>query len=132
MPYKNPEKRKECKKRWAEKNKQKVQESKKRYQEKNKHKLYEKKQSPECKKNSRIYNWKHSGVIHQNFDELYEKYINTEYCELCSVKLTVDKRTTSTTRCLDHDHSTGLVRNIVCHSCNSKLPRQKGLTEPEL
>ena len=60
------------------------------------------------------------GLIHNDYDELYEKYINTEYCELCNVNLTEDKRTTKTTRCLDHDHQTGLLRNIVCHCCNVK------------
>jgi len=121
MPYKDPEKRKECKKRWAENNKQKVKESKRKYRENNKEKIYEKKQTPEAKKLSRIYNWKKMGVINDNFDELYEKYIDTKFCELCSVELTEDKKTTKTTRCLDHCHETGEFRNIVCHSCNVKI-----------
>ena len=124
MPYKDPEKNKECKKRWAEKNKEKNKECKKRWAEKNKEKKkqyqkeYEK--TPECKKSYRISKWKSRGILSDNFDELYEKYINTEYCELCNVNLTEDKRTTKTTRCLDHDHQTGLLRNIVCHCCNVK------------
>ena len=104
----------------------------KQYYLKNKEKHKQYRETEKGKKSHRISNWKRYGVVHQNFDELYEKFINTEYCELCNVKLTVDKRTTCSTRCLDHDHSTGLVRNIVCNSCNIKLPRQKGLTEPEL
>ena len=100
----------------------------KEYNEKNKErdKDYKKvwNQSPVGIKTSRLSKWKRSGVIHDDFDELYEKYINTEFCELCNVELTVDKAITKTTRCLDHDHTTGLFRNVVCNSCNVRLPRQ--------
>ena len=92
----------------------------KRYREKNKDKIKEYNQTEKGKKTRRIGKWKFMGIVHHNFDELYEKYINTEYCELCSVELTEGKRTTKTTRCLDHDHSTGEFRNILCHSCNVK------------
>ena len=113
MPYKDPEKRKQYQKQYREKNKEKRKEYLKEYR-----------QTPQGRKTKRISNWKQYGVIHQNFDELYEKFINTEFCELCNIKLTEDKRTTPTTRCLDHDHNTGEVRNILCNSCNVKLPRQ--------
>ena len=89
----------------------------KQYHQKNKDKIKEYYQTPQGKKTRRISKWKHRGVIHQNFDELYEKYINTEHCELCSVKLTEGKRT-NTTRVLDHDHESGEFRNIICHYCN--------------
>ena len=141
MPFKDPEKRKEYKKQWyqknKEKNKEKKNEQKKEYYEKNKSKIseyqkeYQKKnrekikdykkeyrQTEKGKKSRRISHWRRFGVIHPNFDELYEKYINTEFCEFCSVKLTEDKKTTLTTRCLDHDHESGEFRNILCHSCN--------------
>ena len=74
--------------------------------------------TPGGRKAWRKNNWKRIGVIHNNYDELYEKYMNTINCELCSVALTEDKKRKSTTRCLDHDHKTGKVRNIVCHRCN--------------
>ena len=47
-------------------------------------------------------------------DELYERYINSTECELCNKEY---KNTTD--RHLDHDHTTGLFRNIVCCSCNA-------------
>lgn len=99
------------------------------YRKKDKHKQYQKqyRQTEKAIKNRRITNWKIMGVISENYDELYEKYINTEFCELCNVKLTEGKLRNKTTRCLDHDHSINdceNVRNIVCQSCNSKLPRQ--------
>jgi DNA repair exonuclease SbcCD ATPase subunit len=136
MPYKDPEKRKEYDKQYREKNKEKIKEYQKEYNQTENRKQYEKEyrennkdkikeckkqyyQTEQGKKSKRISNWKISGVIHQNFDELYEKYINTEHCELCSVELTEGKRT-NTTRVLDHEHQTGEFRNILCHSCNRK------------
>ena len=101
-------------------------EEKRKYNRERYHKLKETKikdyrQSDNWIKSQRVCNWKRSGVIHENFDVLYDKYINTKKCELCERDLTIDKRTTSTTRCLDHDHKTGLFRNIVCNRCNSQM-----------
>ena len=87
--------------------------------EKREDKIKEYRQTPRGKKLNRIRLWKYRGIIHPNFDELYEQFINTLNCERCNIELTEDKRPTSTTRCMDHDHHTGLFRNIVCHSCNA-------------
>ena len=116
--------RKQYQKEHYEKNKEKRKEYQRQYRKNNKDKIKQYNQKSHVKKTMRISQWKHNGIISDNFDGLYEKYINTEYCELCSVKLTEDKITTKTTRCLDHDHETGEFRNILCHSCNLKLPRQ--------
>ena len=109
MPYKDPEKNKECKKKWREKNKEKIYKINKEYN-----------QTEAGKKTKRISMWKHRGVISEDFESLYNFYINCENCEECKVRLTEDKRMTETTRCLDHDHDTGLFRNVICHSCNCK------------
>ena len=106
----NKEKRKEYHRQYREKNKEKREEYSKVY-----------KQSPAGIKSARISHWKFYGVIHDNYDELYERYLNTEFCELCNIKFTEDKTRKSTTRCLDHDHNTGEFRNVVCHSCNVKV-----------
>lgn len=116
MPYKDPEKKKE----WREKNKEYMKEYRKEWYQKNKEKRQKYRQTEIYKKTNRITKWKSRGVIHQNFDELYEKYINTEYCQLCDVKLTEDKNNTKTTRCLDHCHETGQFRNVLCNACNRK------------
>ena len=108
---------KQYQKEYREKNREKQKE----YREKNREKQKEYRENYyQHNKSYRISKWKSRGILSDNFDELYEKYINTEYCELCNVNLTEDKRTTKTTRCLDHDHQTGLLRNIVCHCCNIK------------
>ena len=117
---KNKEKIREYDRKRYEKNKERIAEKRKEYREKNKEKIKHYKQSPAGKKSNRIGKWKLRGIIHDNFDELYERYLNTEFCELCNIKLTEDKVKTKTTRCLDHCHETGEFRNIVCHSCNIK------------
>lgn len=121
---KNKDKIAQQHKEYYEKNKEKLKEQKKERDKKNKEKNKEKRreylQTPKGLKSSRIQRWKTLGVIHNDYNELYEKYINTELCESCNCELTIDKRKTKTTKCLDHCHNTGEFRNILCHSCNIK------------
>lgn len=74
------------------------------------------------KKSITISKWRQRGVIETDYytlDELYEAYLYHPDCEECGVTLTTGKRC-STSKCLDHDHTTGIFRNILCHSCNIK------------
>ena len=143
MPYKNPEDRKaylqknrekikakkakynaEHKEEIASKDKKYRQEHKEeikaystKYREENKEEIKAYRQTESCKKSCRISDWKRSGIIHHDFDELYQMYLDTKNCDICKVEL-CEGNFGSNKRVLDHDHSTGEVRNILCHTCN--------------
>ncbi len=59
-----------------------------------------------------------------DYESIYYLVMSTENCEGCGCKLTDNKPRTSTSRCMDHDHETGLFRAVLCLVCNSKQPRQ--------
>ena len=46
--------------------------------------------------------------------ESYDKYMNTEKCEVCQNNFTSSKD-----KCLDHDHETKVFRFILCRDCNN-------------
>ena len=78
-------------------------------------------QTPEGRKKGRISNWKRQGIIVDDYDALYERFMSTTHCEKCSVLLTSGVPRTRTTKCIDHDHDITdreNVRGILCHACN--------------
>ena len=97
---KEKESRKKASKKWYEKNKEKSKEACKKYRENNRMHLA-------------IYDWKRRGVIHDNFEELYEMYSKCEECMVCKTKFKEKGD-----RCLDHDHDTGKYRQVLCMRCN--------------
>jgi hypothetical protein len=64
-------------------------------------------------KSQMIHTWKRSGIIHDDFDTLFEEYIATTACQHCGKDFTSTRD-----RHIDHDHNTGQVRLIVCQKCN--------------
>ena len=117
-------------KEYYENNKEKVKNNVKEYYERNKDKQKEycKKYREEYKKTEqyikscRISNWKFRGVICDDWDDLYDKYINTTKCEECDVELILGNFGTNL-KCLDYNHDTGEFRNILCHRCNIRRNR---------
>ena len=73
-------------------------------------------QSDKGRKSYRISAWKQRGVKCDDYNALYDRYIATTNCEICDCVLTTG--TKKDCRCLDHNHISGEVRNILCKSCN--------------
>ena len=119
--------RKEYKKQYYLNNVEKIKEQQKQYKLNNVEKIAEYKkehikeyrQTENCKKTKRINNWKRSGVISENFDELYNKYINTTNCDNCDIEL-IYGIYGNNKKCLDHCHKTGQFRNVLCCGCNNR------------
>ena len=79
--------------------------------------------------NRAIYNWKKRGLIYDDYNALYEAYIKTSECQHCKTEFTKNNK-----RCLDHDHTTGLFRKIICNQCNacdSYIKYPNGYTEQD-
>ena len=80
--------------------------------------------TPNGKKRGRFKNWKRQGLI-GNYDEIYERFIKTEKCDLCNLEF-IEGHKGKYKKCMDHNHETGLFRNVVCNGCNSsKTDRKK-------
>ena len=140
MPYKDKEKRRERDKRYREANREKINNRMKQYyidnkevrnnynrqyQEAHKEQQRQYNRTPGRKKTMRISGWKKNGVKlpddYPDWSLFYEEeYMKATHCEECFVELTEDKYNTSTTKVLDHSHTTGDFRNILCHACNIK------------
>ena len=76
--------------------------------------------SPQGKKRNSIAYWKYQGIISNDWNALYERYMTTTHCEKCEVLLTAGLSRTG--KCLDHDHSITdreNVRAVLCRACNS-------------
>ena len=103
---------------WRANNKLKTAEYQKEYRAKNKEyrATYAREyyNTPKGKKNSRIKSWEYTGVkgdLSKFYDERYLPSTNCEVCEKV-FKSTKDK-------CMDHSHTTGEIRYVLCHRCNS-------------
>ena len=124
----NKEKIKEEHKEYRERNKEKVKESTKQYRERNKEKIKQKnkkhnkeyRKTPPGKKTRTISKWKGYGLkeTREKMEELYEIYTTIKLCEACDIELTRNGNWSATDVCLDHCHTTGRFRLMLCRSCN--------------
>lgn len=62
------------------------------------------------------------GITKESFLSLAQEQDNK--CKICSKKLTFDKKCHSSA-VLDHCHSTGNIRGVLCNSCNTALGKFK-------
>ena len=112
-----PEERKEYDRLYYIKNKEKKNEQNRNNHHKNKEnrnehsRLYSK--TDKGQKSSRIRRWKYKGVICEDFDKMYDIYNDTKNCSWCNKEF--GKKN------IEHNHSSGQIRGIVCHTCNQKI-----------
>ncbi len=68
---------------------------------------------------NKISNWKSIGLkcdTREDYNLIYDKWLNSSRCEECNCVYSKDNK-----KCMDHDHNTGLFRNILCFNCNKNL-----------
>ena len=133
MPYKDPEKAKEYDRQRYIKNKEKMKQKRKEHYEENRQrkleyqKEYREKNKEKIKENHRVYRqtekgkriasisaWKGRGLVSDDYDSIYDRYINTHECDCCKKHITHGLGS----RVMDHCHKTGKFRNVLCHDCN--------------
>jgi hypothetical protein len=77
---------------------------------------------PEYKSKIRKYSLKHNyGITLEDYNALLEKQERS--CAICKSKEV--NRKTDKNFCVDHNHKTGEVRGLLCHSCNAMLGKAK-------
>jgi hypothetical protein len=96
------EERKAYMKQWYQKNKERRTEQDKAY-----------KQTPAGRKSNTLNNWKQRGLIHDDYNSLYQQYLQATHCNACKSEFK-----DSFDKCLDHDHNTNLFRQFLCRGCN--------------
>ena len=72
-------------------------------------------QLPKGKKSMRITQWKYRGLkeTKEFIEQIYDEYLNSEECQLCG-----EPYSAHNIKSMDHCHTTGKFRNIICNRCN--------------
>ena len=87
---KNKEKKAAYHKEYYQKNKEKKAAYHKEYNQKNKEKIAAREkeydQTPQGKRNHTISNWKRCGLIHDDYNQLYDAYLQSTNCEKCDIE----------------------------------------------
>jgi len=108
---------KEYSKKYHQEHQEKIKERKKEWYEQNKEQIKQYRQTDQRKKSRRISDWKQRGLISEDYDKIYEHYLNTWECDNCGIDL-IEGLYGSNHKCMDHSHKTGEFRNILCNTCN--------------
>lgn len=78
---------------------------------------------PHIIKATKLSCWKKRGVKCDDFDLLYQNYLNATKCDRCEIIF--DNSIKEKSKCLDHDHTTGYFRYFLCNTCNWTHMRTK-------
>jgi hypothetical protein len=113
--------RKEYESEWREKNREKMRAYSKKHYQKNKDKLSEK-HAEHYQQNKDKYAWrakrnnldKKYSITLEEFDRILVSQNHT--CKICEIKFTAHIRP-----CVDHCHTTKIVRGLLCRICNLRL-----------
>lgn len=118
MPYKDINKRREARMKSYYKHREKSLQKQKDYDslrnQTQERKDYIKNYQLEHPYETRIASWKAQGMIlreTEDWESIWCYYTCCNNCELCDDDISNDKH-------LDHDHSSGYIRNVLCRSCN--------------
>ena len=69
-----------------------------------------------------IYNWTRQGLIcreGETYKGIYSYVMSIDNCNQCSVKF--NDEVNNEKRCMDHDHSSGYFRQVLCMKCNKQF-----------
>tara|TARA_R110002153_G_scaffold262875_1_gene423935 strand:- start:191 stop:604 length:414 start_codon:yes stop_codon:yes gene_type:complete len=108
-------------KQYKKDNKEKIKIQKAFYYQTNKEKISERERkydkTDKGLKVNALSRWKQRGLISEDYNKIYERYILTEECDNCGILLD-EEGDYNTKKCMDHSHTTGEFRNILCNLCN--------------
>ena len=117
---KNKEKRKEYREKHYQENKESIREANDKWkaENKDKFKVYQKNYTKTPKGQKTLFKgkWKHRGLDMDTFEEAYQRYMDSSQCDKCGVVF--DTENQKNRKCMDHNHTTGLFRGILCSPCN--------------
>lgn len=81
-----------------------------------KRKIYAQQNKVKISKRNRLNHLKKYGITEDEYNQLYQK--QNECCAICGKHQSKLKRKLN----IDHDHSTGEIRGLLCPKCNTALP----------
>jgi hypothetical protein len=76
------------------------------------------------KKSQIILRWKRKGLIDDDYEIIYQRWLDTTHCDYCNIELVSGQKGLNR-KCMDHEHNTGKFRGICCHKCNMNQPDVK-------